>query len=516
MLVVAVHDVRVAGVERDPAGLAAEREPVAGLDHAVVAVRQDADRRAVLLRAIDPVREAVVGDHVIELPGRLVVLAAPGLPSVDRQRRAAVIAVDHAARIVGIDPQAVMIAVRRRQEIEGLAAVLRAEHPGVERVDRVGLPGIGEDVAEVPGALAEPLVAVDPRPGRAGVVAAVQPALGGLDRGVDPRRVGRRYRDADPAVDPGRQPAAGQPLPGRATVDRLVQPRAGPARRQVPRQAPHLPQRGVQDAGVARIELHVDRAGVVVLEQHLLPVGAAVGGAEHAALGVGARRVAERRDEGAVGIARIDDHAADVPGVAQADRGPRAAGVDRAVHAGAVRDVAAQAGLAAADVDHVGIRRRDGDRADRRDVLLVEHRRPGRAAVAGLPHAAGGGAEVEGERIADHAGDRERAAAAVRADRSPGQAGEQLRRYHRLAGRGDGDGGSDAGGGAAEREDEHEDGGEAHPPTIADLARAGAATTRPRMNSRRATACGRGATATSCRPPGPPWTAWLKSKNGTK
>ena len=69
---------------------------------------------------------------------------------------------------------------------------------------------------------------------------------------------------------------------------------------------------------------------------------------------------------------------------------PRLAAVRGLPHAVAVRDVAADARLAAADVDDVGVRRVDRDRADGAAEILVGHRRPGDAAVGGLEDAAAG------------------------------------------------------------------------------------------------------------------------------
>src|SRR5205807_2937378 len=74
----AVNDVRIEWVRGDVAVLLdADGLPVAGGDLTRVAAADDAGRPALLLAAVDPVREAVVGDDVIELGGRLVVPTAP-------------------------------------------------------------------------------------------------------------------------------------------------------------------------------------------------------------------------------------------------------------------------------------------------------------------------------------------------------------------------------------------------------------------------------------------------------
>ena len=105
----------------------------------------------------------------------------------------------------------------------------------------------------------------------------------------------------------------------------------------------------------------------------------------------------------------------------EADVRPGLAGVGRLVDAVARHDVAADARLAHADVDDVGVRFGDGDRADRRARdLAVGDRRPVRAAVGRLPEAAAGRRRSTppsaGPCTPD---DRDRAAAAIGADAAP-------------------------------------------------------------------------------------------------
>ena len=115
-------------------------------------------------------------------------------------------------------------------------------------------------------------------------------------------------------------------------------------------------------------------------------------------------------------------------GVREADVRPRLAGVGRLVDAVARLDVAADARLAHADEDDVRDRLRDGDRADRRARdLAVGDRRPVLAAVGRLPQTAAGRAEVADLRLALHAGDRDRSAAAIGPDAAPPQAAQDHR-----------------------------------------------------------------------------------------
>ena len=170
----------------------------------------------------------------------------------------------------------------------------------------------------------------------------------------------------------------------------------------LPRPLPLLPQRRVDDVGVGRIDVDVLAAGVLVLEQHVLERLAAVGRAEDAALLVRAVGMAERGDEQAIRVLRIDRELRNLLRVAQAEMRPGLAGVGRFVDAVADGEVRARQPFAAADVDDVRIGRRDGDPADRSGRLVVEDRLPGAAGVGRLPDAAVDHADVEGVRLAAH------------------------------------------------------------------------------------------------------------------
>ena len=78
--------------------------PVAAIDEAAVTARADSDGRIVLLGAIDAVEKIIVGGHVIKLRRWLVSLRGPIFSAVNTDRRAAIIAVDHALRILRVDP----------------------------------------------------------------------------------------------------------------------------------------------------------------------------------------------------------------------------------------------------------------------------------------------------------------------------------------------------------------------------------------------------------------------------
>ena len=178
---------------------------------------------------------------------------------------------------------------------------------------------------------------------------------------------------------------------------------------------------------VGRIDVDVVAAGVLVFREHLLKRLAAVGRAIDAALLVGTVRVAERGDEEAVGIARVDGDVGDLLRVAQAQMRPRLAGVGRLVDAVAGREIRPVQAFAAADVDDVGVGRRDGDRADGSGRLVVEDRLPHATGVGRLPDAAVDRRHIERVRVAAMPGRRARPARAMRTDVPPAQIGEEAR-----------------------------------------------------------------------------------------
>src|SRR5207249_8113717 len=96
-----------------------------------------ADRAALLLPAVDPIRKLIVGDHVVELRGRLVVPRAPGLAAVDRNDRALIAGDQDDLWIIGIDPDGVVIITAGRSPDGGEVppAIGRAIGRGVGDVD---------------------------------------------------------------------------------------------------------------------------------------------------------------------------------------------------------------------------------------------------------------------------------------------------------------------------------------------------------------------------------------------
>ena len=455
----AVDHLRVERVDDDVVGLAAGGDLLELLHGDAVAgggAAGQGDRARVLLRPVDPVGEAVVGRHVVELRRRLVVPGAPARPAVDADDRPLVDAEDAALGVLGVDPQLVEVVAGgvAFDGHEGAAAVGRAQQHGVAGVDDVGVLRLHGDAAEVPAAVPDAGVGAGPRPVAAAVVGAVEAALVGVDQGVDAGGLARRHREADPPRRGG-EAVALDAAPVLAAVGRLVEPRSGAVRRRVdvPRRPPRLPQGGVDHVRVPGLEDDVDRAGVGVRPQDLPPVRPAVGRLEEPALGVRAVGVAERRHEDHVGVARIDLDAPDLLRVPEADEAPGGAAVDRLEDPLALGDVRAHVGLAGADVEHPRVRRRHRQRPDRAHRLLVEDRPPGAPGVDRLPDAAVDRPEVEVVRLARHPRHREHPAAAERPDEPPVEILEQ----RRVDG-GGGEAAAAAGGGTGHRGER--DGGE--------------------------------------------------------
>ena len=246
LIVGGVDDVGIGGIGSDVAGFAAaDVIPIGAVDGAVVAAAGDGHGAGVLLRAVDAVGHGGVGDHVIELRGGLIVLARPVLAAIESYGDATVVGGDHAARVAGIDPQAVIVAVRNFNFVEEMAAVGGFESLHVHHVNGVFIARIGDDVHVIPGALPQAVAGIDEVPGFAAVIGAIEAAIGivGLDQGVDAIGIGGDG-DADAAVGTFGQTVLFKALPGGAAVGRAVEAAARAAVGHAPGSAARLPESG--------------------------------------------------------------------------------------------------------------------------------------------------------------------------------------------------------------------------------------------------------------------------------
>src|SRR6266850_4117774 len=423
-LVVGVNDVGIAGIHGNRAAFtAADGIPVAAIDEAAVAARADSDGGVVLLGAIDAIQKIIVGSNVIKLRRWLVTLRGPIFSAIYGDRCAAIVSVNHAQGILGINPQSVMIAMRCAQPFERLAAIHGAEEPGVRDEDGVYIFRISPDMGEIPGALAEAVVVGNERPVLAIVVRAIEPAFLSFDERVDDIRIGAGDGHADAPERAFGDAVAFDALPGGTVVVRTEQAVLGATAIERPGSAVALPHGSEQNVGIAGIENDVNAAGAVVEIEDFFPGLATVARTENSALGVCAVGLADGGDKNDICIRRMDDEFADMPGVLQSDVGPGLARVIRTIDAIAEGYISADAGFAGSCVNHVGIGIGDRDAADGRGGLLFEKGVPRDATVRGFPNTAGNGAKVIGIGLARDTGDGQDPAAAKGTDQAPLHAG---------------------------------------------------------------------------------------------
>src|ERR1019366_499666 len=299
------------------------------------------------------------------------------------------------------------------------------ECAGVQHVNGIDVFRIGKDMSEIPGALRKTLVVVDLRPGCAVIFRTQDAAFFRFDQRIDARRV-CRHRDTDAAKNSVGKTVTFKVRPGGATIGRFIKTAAGPTAAHVPRLTYNLPHGGIQSIWVRGIELNVDGPRLVIFVENFLPGLTAIQGAEDAALRVRAKRVTESGNEHAVGILRIDDHAADLAGVFQTKMLPALPGIYRSIHAVPVGDVAANAGFTRSNIDHVVVATGNRKRAHGSNSLFIGDRLPCAARVDGLPHAARHRAKIKRRWIARHAAHGKRTSAAERPYLTPLHCAESL------------------------------------------------------------------------------------------
>ena len=210
-------------------------------------------------------------------------------------------------------------------------------------------------------------------PGCAGIGGSVEiDGLLGRDRGEE--SLGIAGGDADVGFHDSVGQAAGELLPGAAAIGRFEDAavRAVPSG-VLPRAFAGLPQCGIDDIGVGRVDHDAGGADVLILVEDLLEGLAAIGRAVDAALGVRAVGVPGNRDEEPVGIAGIDGHLGNLLAVAQAEVRPGLAGVGGLVDAVADGEVWPMQSFAAADVNDVADRM--ARRRSRRSIRWAGRRR---------------------------------------------------------------------------------------------------------------------------------------------
>ena len=189
----AVGDQRIARINGDRCVLAAGHAVVVAFtDLAIVGPARDGNGGVVLLRAVNAVRELVVGSDVIELRGGLIVDAGPGGASIETDCAAAIIRIDDPPGVLRIDPERMRVAVRHVDLSERLATIDRAIDGEVHDVHRVFVLRIGGHERVVPRAHPEARIGGGAFPRVAGVVRTENASAGifGFDTGEDAARIG--------------------------------------------------------------------------------------------------------------------------------------------------------------------------------------------------------------------------------------------------------------------------------------------------------------------------------------
>src|SRR5262249_32366832 len=113
-----VDDLRIARVGSDVSTLTSAYRIPAGTVDAAASRATDPDGCVVLFRPVDPIGEAFVGLGVLELGRRLVHWRCPARAAVGAYSGASVVRFNHSLRILRIDPQAVVIAMRHTDRLE--------------------------------------------------------------------------------------------------------------------------------------------------------------------------------------------------------------------------------------------------------------------------------------------------------------------------------------------------------------------------------------------------------------
>src|SRR5713101_8602213 len=371
-----VNQIRMQRIGRDvTVFFDADGCPVAKSDFAKVAAAGGADRAALLLASIDPVRKLVVGDDVIELRGRLVVPGTPGLAAIHADGRALVHGEGDNVGVFGIDPAGVVVvaAGRALDGSEVLAGVGGAVGRGVGHIDHIFVSRIDTHAAEVVAASPDTFFVIHLLPALTSVVGAINAAtflLIQLFR-VDPRihaiGIARRDSRADATDTFG---FAGQSFgelpPSVTTVGGFVETAARPvvATTGRPRRTARGPQAGEDYLRITGIENQVHAADVFVFVEYFLEGLTTVERAVNATLGIRAVGMSLGCDEEAIGIFGIDDNGCDLLRVAQSEMLPGAARVGRFVDAVADGKIGVAQSFPAANINCVWARGSNGERAD--------------------------------------------------------------------------------------------------------------------------------------------------------
>src|SRR3989442_2838399 len=189
------------GVGRDVAILFdPDGSPVTEGDLAEVAAASGSDASTLLRTAIDPVRELVVGDDVVELRGGLVVPGTPSLAAIHADGCTLVHGQRNDVGVVRIDPDGVIVVAARRafDGSEVLAGIRRLVRRSVGYVNHVFVLRIDAYHGKIIAASPDPLFGIYKLPALSGIVGAIDAAfLLRVHHGIHPVGVAERHGQAD-------------------------------------------------------------------------------------------------------------------------------------------------------------------------------------------------------------------------------------------------------------------------------------------------------------------------------
>src|SRR6185437_8311167 len=287
---------------------------------------------AILLVAEEVIGNVVVGGDVVDLGDRQLDMV-PYHAAIVGDAHAAVVGHGHVGGIGGINPHVVVVAAGRGHLRQIAPAIERMKEGVAEEIDLVGVVARNRGAVVIVGAALEPGIGAHHRPVAAIVgghpehaglrgLAINGEAVAGLDHGVDAAGLRGGDGDVDLAKRRVRQAVAGELGPGEALVGGLVEAAGGAAGFLAPGFLLELPHAGEEDARIGTVHVEAAAASAFVHEERFGPVDAAVGGTEHAAVGLRTVGGADRAGEHDVGVPGIHHDAGDAPGFLEAHQLP--------------------------------------------------------------------------------------------------------------------------------------------------------------------------------------------------
>src|SRR5260221_4222782 len=169
----AINGVGITGIRCDVTALTSSGGmPVTEGDSSVIAAAENENAAAILLRAVNVIREVVVNRNVIELRGRLVIPAAPGAAGVHAYACALIAAKNHTLWIAGINPESVIVVASGRalDRDKSLSSIGGAIDGDIGDVDGVGIFRVDIKFAEIPQPAANARISPGAKPSLSAVI----------------------------------------------------------------------------------------------------------------------------------------------------------------------------------------------------------------------------------------------------------------------------------------------------------------------------------------------------------